>query len=217
MEMQITANSTTSTNNDLIKGKSTITDIVTSTQMMGMRSGDPPFKNHSNVLVWTDHDDQDSFSLVLKRRLSYLTDLCPILQECTFNFDKHSSNGVQKADIVVIASKRHFPYGGSKSGKTWTLILPDPDYHRAWLRNGSKRQLELKLLISYLPSATWPLIKATFLDRSSTNSDEAADATEAALVATAKSRKVLRVSFCVLCSEICSVRYTFFVKSHELL
>ena len=27
MEMQITANSTTSTNNDLIKGKSTITDI----------------------------------------------------------------------------------------------------------------------------------------------------------------------------------------------
>ena len=122
----------------------------------------------------------------------------------------YSSNGVQKADIVVIASKRHFPYGGSKSGKTWTLILPDPDYHRAWLRNGSKRQLELKLLISYLPSATWPLIKATFLDRSSTNSDEAADATEAALVATAKSRKVLRVSFCVLCSEICSVRYTFF-------
>ena len=63
--------------------------IVTSTQMMGMRSGDPPFKNHSNVLVWTDHDDHDSFSLVLKRRLSYLTDLCPILQECTFNFDKH--------------------------------------------------------------------------------------------------------------------------------
>ena len=63
--------------------------IVTSTQMMGMRSGDPPFKNHSNVLVWTDHDDQDSFSLVLKRRLSYLTNLCPILQECTFNFDKH--------------------------------------------------------------------------------------------------------------------------------
>ena len=97
---------------------------------------------------------------------------------------------------MVIASKRHFPYGGSKSGKTWTLILPDPDYHRAWLRNGSKRQLELKLLISYLPSATWPLIKATFLDRSSTNSDEAAAATEAALVATAKSRKVLRVSFC---------------------
>ena len=103
----------------------------------------------------------------------------------------HSSNGVQKADIVVIASKRHFPYGGSKSGKTWTLILPDPDYHRAWLRNGSKRQLELKLLISYLPSATWPLIKATFLDRS--DAEEAA--TEAAMEATAKSRKVLESPF----------------------
>ena len=94
---------------------------------------------------------------------------------------------------MVIASKRHFPYGGSKSGKTWTLILPDPDYHRAWLRNGSKRQLELKLLISYLPSATWPLIKATFLDR---NSNSEAAATEAAAMeATAKSRKVLESPF----------------------
>ena len=75
--------------NQIINIPSTSCPIVTSTQMMGMRSGDPPFKNHSNVLVWTDHDDQDSFSLVLKRRLSYLTNLCPILQECTFNFDKH--------------------------------------------------------------------------------------------------------------------------------
>ena len=65
----------------------------------------------------------------------------------------------------MIASKRHFPYGGKESGKTWTLILPDPDYHRAWLRHGSKRQVDLKLLISYLPSANWPLIKATFVDK----------------------------------------------------
>ena len=103
------------------------------------------------------------FSLVLKRRLTFLkANICPILEECTFHLDKREPH--DNADTVVIASKRRFPYGGKESGKTWTLILPDPDYHRAWLRHGSKRQLDLKLLISYLPSANWPLIKATFKD-----------------------------------------------------
>ena len=29
-------------------------------------SGDPPFKNHSNVLVWTDHDLQGKFKIINK-------------------------------------------------------------------------------------------------------------------------------------------------------
>ena len=93
------------------------------TQMM--QSGDPhfqqPFKNHSNILVWTDKDNHDLFSLHLQRRLSYLKNTCPALNECNFTFEKKDS---EQADIVVIATKRHFPYGGKKSAKTWTLILP---------------------------------------------------------------------------------------------
>ena len=89
------------------------------TQMM--QSGDPPFKNHSHILVWTDKDNHDLFSLHLQRRLSYLKSTCPALNECTFTFEK---KGSEEADIVVIATKRHFPYGGQESSKTWTLILP---------------------------------------------------------------------------------------------
>ena len=93
------------------------------TQMM--QSGDhpqpQPFKNHSNILVWTDKDNHDLFSLHLQRRLSYLKNTCPALNECNFTFEKKDS---EQADIVVIATKRHFPYGGKKSSKTWTLILP---------------------------------------------------------------------------------------------
>ena len=178
--MRITANSTA------LNNKSTSTSDIVTTQMMIsgetfpavclqcysssclytiLFSGEPPppFRNHSHILIWTDHDQHDMFSLVLKRRLTFLkANICPILEECTFHLDKREPH--DNADTVVIASKRHFPYGGKESGKTWTLILPDPDYHRAWLRHGSKRQLDLKLLISYLPSANWPLIKATFQD-----------------------------------------------------
>jgi hypothetical protein len=93
-----------------------------------MMSG-PPFTNHSHILVWTDHDADDLFSLVLGRRLVYLQNqVCPILSECTFLMEKTS--GLNKADTVVIASKRHFPYGGKKSDKAWTMIVPDPEYHR---------------------------------------------------------------------------------------
>ena len=40
--------------------------------------------------------------------------------------------------------------------------LQDPDYHRAWLHHGTKRHLNLKLLISYLPKSSFPLVKANF-------------------------------------------------------
>ena len=40
--------------------------------------------------------------------------------------------------------------------------IQDPDYHRAWLHHGTKRHLNLKLLISYLPKSSFPLVKANF-------------------------------------------------------
>ena len=146
------------------KAKIGLYNADVTTQMMMSGTGEhrqhvPPFKNHSRILVWTDDDDQDMFSLVLSRRLDYLREKqCPVLNECTFTFQKKG----HEADTVVIASKRHFPYGGKESGKTWTLILPDPDYHRAWLRHGSKRQIDLKLLISYLPNSSFPMVRANF-------------------------------------------------------
>ena len=83
--------------------------------------GQPLFKNHTSILIWTDKDNHDVFSLHLQRRLSYLRNTCPALKECIFTFDKKDS---KDTDIIVIASKRHFPYGGIESSKTWTLILP---------------------------------------------------------------------------------------------
>ena len=41
----------------------------------------------------------------------------------------------------------------------------DPDYHRAWLRHGSKRKVDLKLLISYLPTANFPLMETKFIKK----------------------------------------------------
>lgn len=97
------------------------------TQMM--MSGDPPFKNHSKILVWTDHEDKDIFSLVLKKRIAHLREnSCPVLNECSFSFTKRGND----ADTVVVAAKRHFPYGGKESGKTWTLIIPG---HESLLSN----------------------------------------------------------------------------------
>ena len=43
----------------------------------------------------------------------------------------------------------------------------DPDYHRAWLRHGSKRHVDLKVLISYLPTADFPLIEPKFIKKQS--------------------------------------------------
>ena len=60
--------------------------------------------------------------MVLDRRITYLREnSCPVLSECTFTFKKQTIN---EADTVVIAAKRHFPYGGKESGKTWLLIIP---------------------------------------------------------------------------------------------
>ncbi len=95
------------------------------TQMM--MNGEPNLvnwisNNQSKILIWTDHEERDLFSIVLKKRLSYLqSNSCPVLRECSFAFSKKSIND---ADTVVVATKRHFPYGGSQSGKTWTLIIP---------------------------------------------------------------------------------------------
>ena len=98
------------------------------TQMM-VQSGEnhqkPLFKNHTSILIWTDKDNHDVFSLHLQRRLSYLRNTCPALKECIFTFDKKDS---KDTDIIVIASKRHFPYGGIESSKTWTLILPGKSF-----------------------------------------------------------------------------------------
>lgn len=134
-----------------------INDVTTQLMM----SGEPPHKNHSQILVWTDKDSNDMFSLVLKQRLAYLRgNSCPILNECTFHFDKKAH--IEDSETIVIATKRHFPYGGKESGKTWMLILPDPDFHRAWIKHGSRRHLDLKLLISYLPGANMQLVKAKY-------------------------------------------------------
>ena len=88
--------------------------------------GPPPpssFKNRSsNILIWTDREQRDIFSMVLDRRIAYLREnSCPVLSECIFTFKKQ---GINEADTVVIAAKRHFPYGGKESGKTWLLIIP---------------------------------------------------------------------------------------------
>ena len=77
MEMRISRTNSTNLNN-----KTSLTDIVTTQMMM---SGDPPFRNHSHILIWTDHDQHDLFSLILKRKLVFLqANICPILDECTF-------------------------------------------------------------------------------------------------------------------------------------
>ena len=103
---------------------------VTTQMMMNSESAlisDPPIltplkNNQSKILIWTDHEEKDIFSLVLKRRLAFLSrqKACPVLNECSFSFTKKGND----ADTVVVAAKRHFPYGGRGSGKTWTLILP---------------------------------------------------------------------------------------------
>lgn len=115
---KLDGNSTTAKNLNNSLGKIDVT-----TQMM--MSGDPPFKNHSKILIWTDHDERDIFSLVMNKRIAHLREnSCPVLNECTFIFKKKGSND---ADTVVVAAKRHFPYGGKESAKTWTLIIPGRD------------------------------------------------------------------------------------------
>ena len=104
-----------------INKKQSINKEEITTQMMVQSGIEPAPKNHTNILVWTDKDSLDNFSLHLDRRLTYLRQTCPVLRECTFLFEKKDS---KEADIIVIASKRHFPYGGVESAKTWTLILP---------------------------------------------------------------------------------------------
>ena len=51
--------------------------------------------------------------------------------------------------------------------KFWRIIFSlnfsDPDYHRAWLKHGSKRKIDLKLLISYLPTANFPIMESKFV------------------------------------------------------
>ncbi len=66
--------------------------------------------------------------------------------------------------LNLSAAKRVFPFGGRASDKTWTMILPDPDFHRAYLNRGPEHNahLNLKLLISYLPGSTVPLVKPEF-------------------------------------------------------
>ena len=46
-----------------------INDVTT--QMM--MSGDPPFKNHSQILIWTDREERDIFRFFAKYFLSILT------------------------------------------------------------------------------------------------------------------------------------------------
>ena len=46
-----------------------VNDVTT--QMM--MSGDPPFKNHSQILIWTDREERDIFRFFATHFLSNLT------------------------------------------------------------------------------------------------------------------------------------------------
>ncbi len=60
------------------------------------------FKNVSTILLWTDHDSEDIFWLVLNRRLTYLrNEVCPVLQECVFTPNK---SRIREADTVLIGN-----------------------------------------------------------------------------------------------------------------
>ena len=123
--------------------------------------------NRTKVLIWSD--DDGVFFAQLSRQIIYLRTAkrgCSVLNRCAFSSDKRKFD---RADAVIVASKnstslRNLAQAFDVGSKIWTLLLPDPSYHSAFIETvGSVQKFDS--LVSYLPNSTFPLVRIRFEPR----------------------------------------------------
>lgn len=94
--------------------------------------------NRTKILIWSD--DDGIFFGQLSKQIIYLRSSkggCPMLNDCAFSSDKRKFD---RADVVLVAAKNSSSLKGlipafSVGSKIWSLLLPDPSYHSAFIEN----------------------------------------------------------------------------------